>query len=584
MQVAHRVKERLTAAKILDKEELSRRLEWRLHTAVVDYQYCLFFPDFHTFRLPPGPRNVRFEDFVPVKANLSTTRSSRQAVWDQIEKHLVDGGLPEDLHAIKASKEPLPTTPTKGSKDRDPIFPQSSGFWRDRTNALLEMTNSISEGEIDEEGTIGSNEATDVGDHLIFNVNPMAEPRDAEKPLNEDVHAGRKSLSHGEVSPPRPTHSQRLDHSTDIPSDQALDTGGDAMQVYADANTTHADMLTQTKPVAERVSNRKLSNLSSDELKVQIRYFHTCGDADIDMDLPPRCLTCASPEHESKNCSNLECGSCGAEKQHITENCPRRSRCSKCHERGHQSAICPYKLKAVDMENAVCDICMIHGHLEQDCELLWRTSGKPWAEDVSDMRSSFSCFECGNSGHLGNDCPSRRPGKSFGTSTWSIDSRYDIPARAFGHPMSFSRPKLPLKAKASSKSAGMTIRGRAQQQDLLPPEEDLADRSGFLHSKALPPRPPGQIRIRGLGRQDFGPPDHGYRAYDRDTYPEPGVPPLRDRQRRDYRVRSRSPPRGDGRDNGWSDALNYGDAPSARSNAYRPSASAGQKAWSRFRS
>ena len=160
-------------------------------------------------------------------------------------------------------------------------------------------------------------------------------------------------------------------------------TDGDAMMVYSDSNQVTNVIKHGDPPLARADSQKRkptiLSDLQHDELKLQLRYFYTTKSPDkVDPSNPVRCLVCAHEGHMAEVCSTLTCAVCGEYDSHFTKDCTQVKRCWKCRERGHQASDCPRKVRPVDRRGVVCDLCQRIGHIEDDCELLWRTSGRPW--------------------------------------------------------------------------------------------------------------------------------------------------------------------------------------------------------------
>lgn len=174
-----------------------------------------------------------------------------------------------------------------------------------------------------------------------------------------------------------------------------------------------------------------LADLNGHDLNVQLRYFHiTKTMREVDRQTSVRCLVCSSEGHMAGVCDQLTCSVCGAFNHHTTQRCPSTARCSKCRELGHDEEHCLYKLKNMVQNEIVCDLCQRHGHIEEICELQWRTSGRPWEFNPELCSVRLSCYECGRPGHLGNDCPTRRPGKQLGSSSWgSGDTQISIKSK-----------------------------------------------------------------------------------------------------------------------------------------------------------
>ena len=250
---------------------------------------------------------------------------------------------------------------------------------------------------------------------------------------------------------------------------------GDAMIEYSNSEQVPEvrNHQAQANEANSSHSARILADLAPQEFNAQVRYFHIAKNGeDVDHSTPVRCLVCAQHGHMADTCETLTCLDCGAYNKHITQNCPSSAKCSKCRERGHDRSYCPYKLKKIASTEIMCDLCQRTGHAEDGCELLWRTSGKPWESNLFQHNLRLSCYECGYPGHLGNDCPTRRPGKSLGTSSWGAGK---------GHIL--IKPR-----------GGFTIKGVAQHERIN--ENDSEDELAFLHRrKVSKPAQKGRIKI-----------------------------------------------------------------------------------------
>ena len=392
----------------------------------------------------------------------------------------------------------------------------------------------------------------------------------------------------------------------------------DAMVQYSNSVQVAADDAEQNKktiavPPDQRAGQnaRTLADLSSHDLNAQLRYFHvTKAPEQVDRETPVRCLVCAEEGHMAGLCRFLTCSACGTLNQHTTQACPSNAKCGKCREQGHDKDRCPYKLQRMPMHEIICGLCQRNGHVEEDCELIWRTSGRPWESDLAHAHVRLSCYECGHSGHLGNDCPSRRPHKPMGTSTWD------------------GMRQMSIKSTREIK-----IKGKVSQQHPINIDDSDDDRANFYRPRISVPEPvrKGQIRIV-TGRHEspayepmeddrqiytdkqygfdpandyFGNNDAARQYYQQ--YQDSGRPNWREVDGTDYTTgrndaryqtrrserRSRSPAyRGHGdyaEGDSWpplraAPRVEYQDRrPPSDSNLYRPMPSAAQNAWSRRR-
>jgi len=265
----------------------------------------------------------------------------------------------------------------------------------------------------------------------------------------------------------------------------------DAMMIYSTSNPdeyTHSYSRSDNS-VLERPSLQILADLDPDELKEQLKYFYAVKvPKGIDLNDPVRCLTCSKEGHITSVCPSLVCQSCQKVKDHFTRDCPKNRRCEKCRNKGHDKENCPYKLSHLDGSEIECDLCQRTGHTEAECELQWRTSGRPWESDINAADMIFYCYECGRSSHLGNDCPSRNPRKAMGTSTWSGKVPKGLPIRG-----------------GQSFRNGLAIKGRAQQKNSGDRESE-DDPSDFIRPRIIPPTRRGEIQV--LGRSSMPKPDN----------------------------------------------------------------------------
>ncbi|KAH9981836.1 hypothetical protein BJV74DRAFT_778256, partial [Russula compacta] len=119
------------------------------------------------------------------------------------------------------------------------------------------------------------------------------------------------------------------------------------------------------------------------------------------------------------------CLTCGARDEHSTRSCPISKTCFTCGMKGHINKSCPNRHSRSMMNNFDnCDRCGSDKHNTNECPTIWRlyeyvTDRE--REAILQLRESKHsltlgqggegyiacdewCYNCGNSGHLGDDC------------------------------------------------------------------------------------------------------------------------------------------------------------------------------------
>ena len=199
-----------------------------------------------------------------------------------------------------------------------------------------------------------------------------------------------------------------------------------------------------------------LADLNSEELELQLRYFHITKDpASLNLkSTVVHCLACGGKGHLGQSCEMVTCESCGLHKKATTESCPA------------------------------------------DDESLWRTSRILKDVPLNIRTTQMGCYECGLDGHLGNDCPTRRPGKGYGTSSWTIWGRNQSTQPSSMTTNVSSRPKAELKIKGGA--------GR-QQPIYIDDDSDNADDPAHFINARVPPQQGRRGQISIAAPTTFGP-------------------------------------------------------------------------------
>ena len=380
---------------------------------------------------------------------------------------------PANQSPTQSEKKPVAEYEQPDEADSEHFYsdPEPGDAYEQMENLEDHTTESTSDGGvmINLEGQ-GNGSGQESGE--IFDV---PEHKITEAVVTQDI------IAEGEDVASEPELCQGYENSTESGKEAHEDDQRDAMMDYSASdqvpNTTRN--LQNTYEAPQKLQPRFLADLNPEDLKLQLRYFHTVQASRdrklVDMSLPVQCLVCGKAGHMSDYCDALTCATCGNHKDHFTRNCPSTRKCEKCCERGHSRSNCPYKVPRLTTSKLECDLCQRIGHTEDDCELLWRTSGRTWESDVPSYSLRLYCYECGNAGHLGNECPSRHPRKPMGSSTWS--------ARA-------------VKSNSGSVPVGLSARTRARQSQPIEIIDDSDDeRANFYRPRIPPPIRSGQIRV-----------------------------------------------------------------------------------------
>lgn len=548
-----------------DNKKAYSQVQKKVHLALVDLNYCTYYPTNQEYRPLRDWRQLG----AAVPATETSLHGTPAQLWKLIEDCMRNGRLDQlhngEMDEEQASEGTIRQEPGEDPAGTLPRFLDSN----DGLGDPRPQHNGESKGQIPHHQpsfSIGGGaehpNPRDKDDREIqpspdFQGDPRSPSMDSDKVMtNIDQDEVVSESESGEVLPSDRSYSS--EHGDDSGSD-------DSMKRYANSY----------QPPKDTQRGRVLADLRPTDWNAQVRYFHVLKDQDsIDPNTPICCLSCGKAGHMDRDCEYLCCAGCGAYNKHITLECPDVARCSKCREVGHKESNCPYKLNKLARHELICDLCHQDGHTEKECELLWRTSGAPWESDIPRSDVNIFCYECGTKGHLGNDCSSRRPGKSLGTSTWSLSKTGPTP---------FINDEI-------------SIKGRARQPPPPPRNSRHDDDLGNFYRLKQPQRQRGgQIKINvgnkstidnsapqwiPTGRERCNvPPPPQYRSYGpsqshfqpRDHIVD-GHPPPPHQYQGHYNARQ---PRQMGQ---------YPVRPPPPSNSYRPMPSSAQNAWSTYRS
>ena len=497
----------------------------RIREAEIDHNYCLFYPIDKEYEglLSYRQDEVSGSDIEDDGGELGKLRRPKPALWRLVQQctkegrleALRDGGLGESYSAddlrpsLHADIEPISPAATSNQQDlsgdtsvhvatpKPPDvhdgqgFSGNSNFGRDSAYDTTLKSPDQSQ-QSDHEPDLDQDQDSGSDGGVVLNLQ-SSEHESGE--ISEDVSQGPENREMGETTLDKSDgelHENKKDNDEEDDDD-----GGNAMLDYA-----KSDVVNEWRKPSEYTTDipshhrRTLAELGLEELKAQLRYFHIAKrPGDVKGDTLVRCLICAEESHMADACNKLLC-TCGIEGIHFSQQCPLVWKCHHCQELGHDIRRCPYKTDAPTTANRPCDLCHRDGHYTSDCELLWRTTGLSWESGLVNESVRLSCHECGNSGHLGNDCPTRRPGKPSGTSTWSSDPTGQFTIKAQGE---------------------MTIKGRAQKQNRFTIGDSDDEEANFYHPRVPGPARKGQIRIMTGGNSNHANRDSG--AYTRNDQP-----------------------------------------------------------------
>lgn len=509
-----------------------KKLQNRIHESEVDYNYCQFYPvdeDYESllYQRQADVAEHENEDESGGRGG-GKRRESKPPLWPLVEQcmnagnlealkagKVHEGSLMDDLRSSILQKDVEPTTQPEIAIEHELSRSEISRhvgtlkvYGSGRRTATVDPSSSEPRAldicKAMEKGNFPKMENRIFAVKLSPQLQNRPEGRERESDRNPEPHLGYESDQDPELGQDQDSGSdggvilnlqtseqesgevsENNSHAPDNHEEDNIiahdpngngiseddeDEDGDAMMEYARSDTVAKGLEgnedNQGSIIKPKLQPRTLVELNPEDLKAQLRYFHITQRPDnIDHNTLVRCLICAQEGHMAEVCVGFTCTTCGIHSDHLSQHCLQKK---DYLNRG------PGEI--------VCDLCQRNGHYEEDCELIWRTSGRPWESDLTNKGVRLSCYECGKSGHLGNDCTNRKPGKSVGTSTWSLNSNGQFTIKSQGE---------------------VTIKGRAQQQKPIMIDDSDDDQANFYRPRVPEPARKGQIRILTGTNQKF---------------------------------------------------------------------------------
>ncbi|KAG8218487.1 hypothetical protein J3R82DRAFT_4120 [Butyriboletus roseoflavus] len=189
-----------------------------------------------------------------------------------------------------------------------------------------------------------------------------------------------------------------------------------------------------------------------------VRYFEVEGEESNQ--LRPsifKCKNCgAEGDHKTYECPTQICLTCGARDEHSTRSCPISKTCYTCGMKGHINKTCPNRFSAYMAPSDFhddCDRCGSTEHSLNECPTLWRiyqyvsdderivimqSRDEKKQLGIGEGREGYIggevwCYNCANTGHLGDECDELPHPATFPTE-YSAFSSHNVMSGPFYDP------------------------------------------------------------------------------------------------------------------------------------------------------
>lgn len=140
--------------------------------------------------------------------------------------------------------------------------------------------------------------------------------------------------------------------------------------------------------------------------------------------LGPTCHKCHEKGHIAVDCPVVICQSCGERDDHLSNQCPKATRCTNCGDFGHIRADCTRKMKMI-----YCHRCDSKTHTASTCPKIWRRY-KYKSGCKPSMPETIFCYNCASEGHYGDDCDLRHRSTGYFKQASAFSSRNLNPSLA----------------------------------------------------------------------------------------------------------------------------------------------------------